>query len=206
VIVTETDIGGAVPETYADDFFDYNGYGRGVGFDGALLLQVTESGDWYISTNGNGPMGGKTVFTPYAWAQAGNHVEKFLKADDPYGAYNSFLDDAATYLALTAKGEHYTVLNEWLGLFIAIAWAVALLIGFVSVSAWKAGMNTARVSGQVAAYIVPGSLQFVEKNDKLLYNTVTKTEKAVKAQSSSASGTSHISSSGRSHGGGGGKY
>jgi uncharacterized protein len=200
VIVTEKNIGTATPEAFADDFFDYNGYG----LNGVLLLQVTETRDWHISTSGTGPMGGETVFTEYALTNAGNHLVKFLQADDPYGAYNSFIDDTVKYLALAAKGGHYTVLHEWLWLFITIAWVMALLTGFIVTGVWKAGMNTALHNEQAAAYIVPGSLRFAENSDRLLYSTVTKTEKV--QQSSSGGGSSHISSSGRSHGGRGGKY
>jgi uncharacterized protein len=214
VIVTEKNIGGAAPETrasveaFADDFFDNNGYGRGDDRNGALLLQVTETRDWHISTRGKGPLGGEAVFTDYALTQSGNHVLAFLQKDDPYGAYNSFIDDAAKYLAVAAEGGHYTFFREWLWLFITIAWVVSLLIGFIVVSAWKSGMNTALAGEQAAVYIVPGSLQFTAKDDKLLYSTVSKTAKAQASSSGGGSGgsRSHIRSSGSSHGGRGGKY
>jgi uncharacterized protein len=207
IIVTEKDIGDFDAEAYADDFFD--AYGDGIAFNGALLLQVTESRDWHISTQGTGPMGGETIFNEYALTRTGDHVVKFLRADDPYGAYSSFLDDTEQYLALAEKGRSYSFLREWLWLFISITWAVSLLIAFIVVRVWKAKMNTAITSQEAAVYIVPRSLKFTEKTDKLLYNTLTKRAKPQKTASSLASSHSshsHISSSGRSHGGRGGKY
>jgi uncharacterized protein len=45
VIVTETSIGNKSPMEYADDFFDYNGYGLGSNRDGCIFLRVMGSRD-----------------------------------------------------------------------------------------------------------------------------------------------------------------
>jgi len=43
VILTVFDTGDKTPEAYADDYFDYGGYGVGSDADGALFLQVLNS-------------------------------------------------------------------------------------------------------------------------------------------------------------------
>ena len=48
VIVTSQDIGEVTPMVYADDFYDYNGFGD----DGALFLINMKGRDIYISTCG----------------------------------------------------------------------------------------------------------------------------------------------------------
>ena len=48
VVVTENSIGSKTPTEYADDYFDYNGYGE----NGALLLISMADRDWYVSTKG----------------------------------------------------------------------------------------------------------------------------------------------------------
>ena len=80
-----------------------------------------------------------------------------------------------------------------------------LIIAFIIIQVWKKGMNTALVKTQAAAYLVPGSLSFKVKNDRFLYSTVTKTARP-KNTGSGGSGGVHRSSSGRSHGGRGGRY
>jgi uncharacterized protein len=116
-----------------------------------------------------------------------------------------FIDDTAKYLAVRASGKHFTRFYSGAAAFSLIGWIVSFIIAFLVVSIWKRGMNTAKSSDHAAPYIVPGSLHFAESYDKFLYSTVTKTVKP-KNTSSSSSGGSRTSSSGRSHSGRSGKY
>ena len=50
VIVTVDSLGGKSARAFADDYYDYNGYGK----DGVLLLLAMNSREWYISTSGYG--------------------------------------------------------------------------------------------------------------------------------------------------------
>jgi uncharacterized protein len=212
VLLTEETIYGQEPMDYADDFFDYSGFGNGEN-GGVLLLWVTDTRWAWFSGYGLTPLGGETVFNEFTISASDKHLGKYLKADeggvdDIYGMYNGFLDDVELYLGLAAKGRHYNILHEYLYVFLIIVWAVALLIALITVSAWKKGMNTAKGSGHAAAYIVPESLKFAVKTDTFLYSTVSKT---LRQSSSSSSGGhsrsgSHRSSSGRSHSGGGGRH
>lgn len=54
VVVTADALGGKTPMDYADDFYDYNGYGFGENYDGVLLLVSMEDRDWWMSTSGYG--------------------------------------------------------------------------------------------------------------------------------------------------------
>ena len=56
-IVTASDFGGLIAQAYADDFYDYNGYGYGENDDGMLVVyKPGEEGEReiYITTHGNG--------------------------------------------------------------------------------------------------------------------------------------------------------
>ena len=198
VIVTEKSIGSQSAMAYADDFFDYQGYGLGSDRDGCLFLQVTESRDYWFSTSGRGD----GILNSSALGRLSADVVKCLQKDDPYGAYRVFISDWEEFLALDAAGRHYGFLHRWHLVMTGIAWLIALVIGLVVVFVWKAGMNAVIPPTNAAAYMVPGSLSFREKRDRFLYSTVTKTRR----QTQSSSGGSHTGSSGRSHGGGGGKY
>lgn len=201
VIVTEMDIGDAWPMDYADDFFDYNGFGLGRDRDGCLLLVVTGSRDYWFSTSGRG-IG---ILTPAAYNKLEDDVLEYLRYNDYAGAFRTFIQDWEEFLVLDAKGRHYNFFHEYNAILVIAGWITSLAIGFIVVLAWKSRMNTIIAKGQAAAYVVHGSLAFKEQKDRFLYSAVTKTRRESQSSSSGGRGI-HTSSSGRSHGGGGGKY
>ena len=191
-----------MPVDYADDFFDYNGYGLGQDRDGCLFLQVTGDRDYWFSTSGRGI----NVLNRAAFNKLEADAVKHLREGNAYQAYNSFLVNWEKFLALDVKGRRYNFIEQWNIVIMIIAWAVAFGIGFIVVLVWKKGMNTVFAQTQAGAYVVPGSLTFNIKKDTFLYSTVSRTARETDTGSSGGGGRSHTSSSGRSHGGGGGKY
>ncbi|MDR2575322.1 MAG: TPM domain-containing protein [Treponema sp.] len=204
VIVTVKNIGASSPADYADNFFDRNGYGLGQNRDGCLFLLVTDSRDYWFSTSGRGIK----ILNSAASDKLENSVVKLLGEDNYYGAFNAFLTDWQTFLTLAAKGRNYNFFQQWNLVLVLIAWVLALAIGFIVVHIWKRAMDTVLPQTQAAAYVVPGSLAFREKKDSFLYSTVSKTKIQTQTQSQGSSSARNISvgSSGRSHGGRGGKY
>lgn len=89
VIVTEKNIGNKTPRDYADDFFDYNGYGIGVNRDGCLFLNVIESRDYWFSTSGRGIR----IFdsSSFNYSKLENDTIKYLRDGNYAVAYRSFL-------------------------------------------------------------------------------------------------------------------
>lgn len=108
IVATVESLGSKTSEAYADDFFDYNGYGYGatpdangttINGDGILLLISMEDRDFAISTSGYGI----TAFTDYGIQ---TYLEdRFL----PYLSRNDFnrgflaYADACEYLLKTAR-------------------------------------------------------------------------------------------------------
>ena len=201
VIVTERNIGDASPENFADDFFDYNGYGLGGDRDGILFLQVIESRDFSFSTSGRGIR----LINNAAFDKLEADTVKHLRANNPFEAYNAFLQNCENFLILEANGRRYNVIHRWNIAILAVAWFLAFVIGFLVVSAWKKEMNTALNKTQADAYVVPNSLNINVKRDNFLYSTVTKIRRQTQTSSSGGGGL-RTSSSGRSHGGRSGKY
>jgi len=197
VIVTERDIGRTSPMVYADDYYDYNGYGP----DGCLFLQVTGSRDYWISTSG----AGMEILNDYAFGKLERDIVKFLSAGNNYDAYLAFIQDWELFLSLDRNYRSYNFFYEWNYVLVAVSWVVAFLIGLIVVQVWKKGMNTALPQRAAAGYIVPGSLVFRVRKDDFLYSTVTRTQRQTESGSSGGGGI-HTGSSGRSHGGGGGRY
>ena len=202
VIVTENNIGGASPMNYADDFFDYKGYGLGNDRAGCLFLIVTGTRDYWISTSGSGIK----ILNPYAFKKLESDALKFLREDNYNAAFNSFLENWEIFLILDSRYRSYNFFYQWNAVLVLIGWLISLAIGFIVVLIWKKGMNTALLKTQADAYMIPASLAFNVKTDKFLYSVVTKTERPRDDSPSSSGGRSHTSSSGRTHGGGGGRY
>jgi uncharacterized membrane protein YgcG len=235
VIVTERIIGNKTPMEYADDFFDYNGYGLGENKDGCLLLQVTGIRKYWFSTTGRGI----TLLddNDYAFDKLEANVVKNLKADNYYEAYRAFLSDMEEFLNLEAQGKKYTrayvagikteaFINKyfyqprfyWFMFFTLIALVLSLITSLKIVSSWKKTMNTALLKTEAGFYVMPGSVIFRNTSESLIYSTTTYTEREEKesnsdsywsddSSSDSDSGSSrHESSSGTTHGGRGGDY
>ena len=202
VIVTERNIGNTSPKVYAGDFFDYNGYGFGSARDGCLFLHVTDSRDIYFSTSGRGI----EILNSRAQNKMSGGAAKQLREGNNYEAYLGFLNDWEEFLELDTYSRSYNFFHQWNILIVIIAWALAFLIGLIIVSSWKSQMNTVFPKRQAADYMVSGSLAFKENKDTFLYSTVTKTKRQQQTSSSSSGSKTHISSSGRTHGGGGRKY
>jgi uncharacterized protein len=198
VILTEKDID-ASPRDYADDFFDDNGYGIGESRDGCLFLQVSGSRDYWFSTSGRGIK----MLNSTALKKLETTVVPYLKNDAPADAYRAFFNTWETFLVLDANGRTYNFFYKNNIILVIIAWVLSFLIGLIVVLSWKSQMNTALAKEQADSFIVPGSLAFTLQTDRFLYSTVTKT---ARPKSTSTGSSSHRSSSGRSHGGGGGKY
>jgi len=202
VIVTERTIGNAHPRDYADDFFDYKGYGLGEDRDGCVFLQVTGTRDYWFSTSGRGI----ELLTPTAYNKLESDAVKHLSAGNPYDAYMSFLSAWDEFLFLDAKwGRHYNFFYRYNSVLTSLSWFLAFIIGFIVVGVWKKEMDTALAQTQASGYIVANSLKFTEKTEQFLYSQVTRSEKPDQTTSSGGGGV-HTGSSGRSHGGGGGRY
>ncbi|MBR3150851.1 MAG: TPM domain-containing protein [Erysipelotrichaceae bacterium] len=93
VVLTESDLNGQDVVAYADDFFDYNGYGQGKHYDGVLLMLAMDTRTWYISTSGSGIR----AFTDYRIEVTGDDMMPYLRDGDYYGAFNEFADLAEGY-------------------------------------------------------------------------------------------------------------
>jgi len=184
---------------YADDFFDYHGYGS----DGVLLLISMEEGDWWISTTGYGI----TAFTDAGIAYIGKHIVPYL-SDGEYGkALTTFADLCGQFLSQAGTGDPYDTHNLPKDPFktvqnVLISLVIGLAAAFFATGSMKNKLKTVVQKAQANDYVTPGSLQITQSRDFHLYTHLDRVEKA---QSSGGSST-HTSSSGTTHGGGGGKF
>ena len=191
VIVTTNDTGGKTSMEYADDFFDYNGYGVGDTYDGVLMLMDFQNRTVWISTTGKAI----DVLTD-------NRIERILDAmydggmtdGDYYFAAQAFLDSTDDYF----KGNTLTLVDSIIALLVS-GGAGAGIIGNVR-SRYKGKTGRQVFSYQNNSLV---NLGVVADN---LTNSYTTSRVIPRPTSSSGGGggsSTHTGSSGRTHGGGG---
>lgn len=177
-------------QSSADDWYDSYDYGT----DGILFYISTEEREYHFSTCGNGI----TVFTDDAIEYFKQEVEPYLRADDYYGAINAYISVADEVLSLAESGMAFEQ-TDWFYVMIVIGGAVlfTFLIAFIMMGVQLAKMNTAVANDYARNYVKEGSYHLDTARDIFLYSRITKIKKAE---------TTHTSSSGRTHGGGGGSF
>ena len=208
VVAAFETIDGASPMEYADDYYDYNGYGYGENRDGLVLIVVMDSRDWWISTRGSAI----TAFTDAGIEYIGDQIVPYMSADDFAGAFNAFADQCSMFMAQAATGDPYDVHNLPqppkepfnAGMAVVIAIAVGFIIGKIYADGLKGQLKSVSAQKSAESYVKRGSMNVTTSRDFYLYRSVTKTAKP--SDSSEGGSSTHTSSSGATHGGGGGKF
>ena len=190
-IVTASDFGGLIAEAYADDFYDFNGYGYGENDDGMLVVyKPGEEGEReiWITTHGNG----SSVFFQGIREGIITDMKDYLIAEDYEKAFNTYLDRAEEQL----KPGTPVI---WLFVLACVGAVVGLLITGSMTSKNKSvvAQNHAKV------YTRQGSLVVTGAQDVFAYSFVNTTPKA---QNNDTDSSTHTSSSGRTHSGSGAKF
>lgn len=204
VVVTAATLGGKSPMAYADDFFDYNGYGQGSNDDGVLLLVSMEDRDWWISTHAYGI----TAFTDAGISYIGEQITPYLSDADYDTAFTKYADLCDEFITEAKAGHPYDTGNMPKGPFdilfsLAIAAGIGIVIAFIAVSVMAGKLKTVRPQSAAHSYIKDGSMDVRTSRDIYLYHKVTR---RAKPKNNGGGSSTHSSSSGRSHGGGGGKF
>lgn len=211
VVVTVDSMEGASAVVYADDYYDYNGYGYGDERDGILLLISMDERDWHISTHG---------FAITALTDAGQEYisEIFLNdlsMGDYAAAFTRFAGLCDDFITQARTGEPYDtdhLPNEPFEplLSLVTAFAIAFIIALISTGIMKGQLKTVRSQTAADNYTKQDSMKLTKKSDLFLYKKVDRLEKTESSSSSSSSSSggsqTHTSSSGATHGGSGGKF
>lgn len=214
VVVTVNSLEGETAMAYADDFYDYNGYGFGDGRDGIILLISMGERDWCMSTRGYGI----TVFTDAGQAYISDQFVSDLHEGDYAAAFTNFAELCDDYITQANTGEPYDVDHlpddtfepVW-GFLTALG--IAFIISLIATGIMRGQLKSVYSQSAADNYIKQGSMQLTKKNDLFLYKHIDRTKKAesTSSNSSNSSGSSggsrtHTSSSGATHGGSSGKF
>lgn len=208
VVVTVDSLGGASPIAFADDFYDFYGYGFGSEKDGILLLISMEERDWYISTAGYGI----TAVTDAGWEYIAERFTEDLSEGDYAGAFTIFAGQCDDFITQARTGEPYDVGNLpkkpfGFGQHFAVTFGAGFVIALIVTGVMAGQLKTVGSKRAADNYVKPGSMQLTKRSDLFLYHRVSRRARPTGNGSRSSGGSStHRSSSGRRHGGGGGKF
>ena len=206
VVVTVNSLDGKTATEYADDFYDYNGYGYGESRDGILLLVSMEDRDWAMSTCGYAIQ----VFTDAGLKYMENEFVGFLSSGDYMTAFTTFAELCDDYITEARTNKPYDTNNkrkvssgsvfQYVIISIVVGSVVAAILMIIPLSK----MKSVRKQAGAGNYVRNGSMVVTNSNEYFLYSNVTKTK--IESSSSGGGSSTHTSSSGTSHGGSSGKF
>ena len=213
---------------FADDFYDYGGFGYGSEKDGAIFVVDMNSRQMMLVTTGYGI----TAVTDYGEQLLYDYVTESLQREDFTDAFTTRYADTITDFVLMAReGVPVDVNNPghdgygWYqepeqeyddsamkGEMMAGAGGLSAIIGivagFFSSQRQKSRLKTVKKKTQANSYARRDSLVLTRKQDRFLYSTVSVTPRPKHNDDNKRHGggtTIHMGSSGVPHGGGHGR-
>lgn len=203
-IVTIESLDGKTAEAYADDFFDYNGYGIGSQKDGIIFLLSMSERKWAISTHGYGI----TAFTDAGQKFIMDNVKPLLSDGDYNKAFIEFATECDDYITQAKTGKPYDSNNmpskEVPAYWLIITLAIGAVISFIIMHIWKkTSLTSVQMQYGADNYEVDGSMKITDSKEMFLYKNVTRT---LRPKESDTGSSTHYSSSGESHGGSSGSF
>lgn len=183
-VVTVDSFEGKDPQAFADDFYDYNGYGYGEADDGLIIVfntgRTDQNRNITLSTCGKAI----NLVTDDEMNRMFDEMITLLMLQDYAGAFNVFTYECEK--AIDTSVPLY---------YIPMSVVIAFVLAFIIVKIQASSLKTVRQKVDASDYV--GNVVLTGESDRFMYKNVRKIPKP-KSNSSSV----HGSSSGRSHGGG----
>lgn len=216
VIVTINTNNKSSAMAYADDFYDYNDFGKGTTFDGLLFLIDMDNREMWISTTGN-------AILMYNDSRIDNILDSaytYISSQKYFNCAKSFITKSSSYASqgIPSNNKSYSVDDNGnyvknnsksfknFPLFFAIL--ISFILSTISIFKARSKHKTIKKATEAKQYLVKNSINITKKEDKFINSSVSKIYDPPSSSSSSSHGGSstHHSSSGRSHGGGGRRF
>lgn len=200
VIVTVPALYGYGITAYADDFYDENGYSP----DGILLLISDYDREWAISTAGYGI----TAFTDAGQEYLVNQFLGALSEGQYAEAFETYADLCDEFVTQAKAGKPYDVRTLpkapfRVGRNLLISVGIGLFVALLVTGSMRSKLKTVHAQAAASQYVQPGSMNITEAREMFLYCQVHRRKRE---QRTSGGSSTHVSSSGRTHGGSSGKF
>lgn len=169
-------------QAYADDFYDYNGFGIGSSHDGIILVidNNFEKENIQMETTGK-------AIRIYTDTKIDKILDDVYKEYDYYELFNIFINDASKYAE-----RHFPYL---------LALGVSALVATIVLLILVAKNKMIKKATEANVYMDKNSSKITERSDQFL--TTHTTSVRINTSSGGGGSSTHIGSSGVSHGGGG---
>ena len=188
-IVTVETTGYKTVQAYADDYYDFGGYGFGDDNSGILFLLCMDTREFAFSTCGKAI----SVINDGDLADLEEKMLPDLRSGNYAAAFDAFLDGVeAEYQSADPTSTKNILIR------IGISLLVGLVVALIVIAIMRSRMNTARMQHDATNYMADGSYDLFRCHDIYLYSHTSRTRKS--------SSTTHSASSGRSHGGRSGRF
>ncbi|MGM9602889.1 MAG: TPM domain-containing protein [Faecousia sp.] len=202
VIVIVSSLEGKTAQAYADDYFDYNGYGIGDDYSGVLFLLAIEDRAYAISTSGEA-----------IDALSDRDIDELLDCvydDFRRGSYylglRTYLDNLESEFYDYAQSKDSKSGKPNYASVAVISLAVGAGAGGIGLATMRSGMKTAKPQVGAQSYLAKNSFTLPVNHDTFLYSRTSRTRIQNNSSGGGGRGSTHTSSSGRSHGGGSRKF
>lgn len=196
-IVVVSSLDGKTAQDYADDYYDYNGYGLGEDYSGVLFLLAINDREYTMSTTGEAidALSDQDIDELY------DCVYEDFKAGNYYLGFRAYLDNLENEFnhykqSLQPKETNYGKVG-------AISLAIGAGAGGVGLATMRSGMNTAKPQVGAKSYLANNSFALPVNRNTFLYTRTSRTRIQTPSSRGGGSGSTHVGSSGRTHGGGG---
>lgn len=228
VILTVNSTSGVYIEQYADDYYDNNGYGIGENYSGVLVMLCMDTREWAISTCGDT----RYALTDYGIEQLFSVMAGDLSYGYYYDAFDAYLNALPQYFDAYLKGDpidgdsggytgpgsyepgtdddiiYYPEDPPGFWDVFPTSLLIGAVVALITVLIMRSSMNTVRKQSSASAYKAYEGCRLVRQQDIFLYSTLSRTRRPQDTGGGGGGGGSsvHRSSSGRSHGGGHGRF
>lgn len=193
---------------YADNYYDYGGYGVGPEADGIMFVVAMDTREWWLTTCGYGMI----ALNDYGLEWIEDEVIGMLSEGDYYGCFDRyakivdiFVKEAKENKPYSSTHRYVTAGHIWKSSKVAlIAGAViSVIITAIVAGVLKSKMKTVKRRPFAREYVRDNSFVVTRSTDTFMY---TRTTRTARSSGGSGGGGGHRSSSGRSHGGRGGRF
>ena len=208
-------------ESFADDVYDYYGYGMGEEADGALLLVDMGGREVWITTCGYGI----TAVTDAGIDYILDQIVPDIGAGNYYDGFSKYADIVAEMVKSAREGNIYDTytfedgsVQEGYGytekrsspLKNIVPVVIGVISGFLTTLGFKGQLSSVSMRSDADEYLKEKSFRLTDRQDRFVTRTLNRTPRPKETRSGGgprAGGSSiHVSSSGRSHGGGGRRF
>lgn len=205
VAVTARVSGALSARQYAEEFYKYNGYGTGDGFDGILLL-ILGNGTCITHAEGKGLDRLSETNLDRLESNAADIVDEYASTNSA----KAISDWLSSVEHMEKTGRVPRSVKSWVGTA-TFGLALGLIVAAIMLSAAKKRMNVPKVRTDANAYLVKRTLSVTKIADKYLYSKESRIYSPLPKETSSSSSSSgrssysgsYSGSSGSSHSGSG---